>query len=155
MRHRIPNFKCFFLNKVDERGLECDIRRRDEWIWYRNVKERDHFKEPTVDGMSNIKMDLKKSRMELYRQNSSSTRGWISWTWKQLNHSIQPFNPIQVPLLNTAILLASGVTVTWAHHGLLENNTTQATQGLFFTVLLGRELDLIGHYQLIKKKLQT
>ena len=50
---------------------------------------------------------------------------------------IQPFNPLQVPLLNTAILLASGVTVTWAHHGLLENNATQATQGLFFTVLLG------------------
>jgi hypothetical protein len=28
---------------------------------------------------------------------------------------IQPFYPIQVPLLNTAIRLASGVSVTWAH----------------------------------------
>lgn len=28
------------------------------------------------------------------------------------------------------------VTVPWAHHGLLENNATQATEGLFFTVLL-------------------
>jgi cytochrome c oxidase subunit 3 len=50
---------------------------------------------------------------------------------------IQPFNPIQVPLLNTAILVASGVTVTWDHHGLLENNATQANQWLFFTVSLG------------------
>ena len=53
---------------------------------------------------------------------------------------IQPFNPIQVPLLNTAILLASGVTVTWAHHGLLENNATQATQGLFFTAVRSQSL---------------
>merc|ERR1711928_279232 len=49
---------------------------------------------------------------------------------------IQPFNPFQIPLLNTAILLASGVTVTWAHHGLMENNFTQTTQGLVLTILL-------------------
>jgi len=60
---------------------------------------------------------------------------------------IQPFNPTQVPLLNTAILLASGVTVTWAHHGLLENNAKQATQGLFFTVLLGLYFTALQAYE--------
>jgi cytochrome c oxidase subunit 3 len=60
---------------------------------------------------------------------------------------IHPFNPIQVPLLNTAILLASGVTVTWAHNGLLENNTTQATQGQFFTVLLGLYFTALQAYE--------
>jgi heme/copper-type cytochrome/quinol oxidase subunit 3 len=29
---------------------------------------------------------------------------------------IQPFNPLQVPLLNTSILLASRLTVSWAHY---------------------------------------
>lgn len=50
---------------------------------------------------------------------------------------IYVFNPIQVPLLNTIILLASGVTVTWAHHGLIENKFSQTSQGLLITVLLG------------------
>nr|YP_009498531.1 cytochrome c oxidase subunit III [Caridina multidentata]AWK60844.1 cytochrome c oxidase subunit III [Caridina multidentata]AZH81019.1 cytochrome c oxidase subunit III [Caridina multidentata]AZH81020.1 cytochrome c oxidase subunit III [Caridina multidentata] len=50
---------------------------------------------------------------------------------------IQAFNPFQIPLLNTAVLLASGATVTWAHHAMMESNLTQALQGLTLTVLLG------------------
>ena len=60
---------------------------------------------------------------------------------------IQPFNPVQAPLFNTTILLASGITVTWTHHGLLENNATQATQGLFFTVLLGLYFTALQAYE--------
>lgn len=51
--------------------------------------------------------------------------------------AIVPFNPFQIPLLNTAILLASGVTVTWAHHATTENLHSQAIQGLALTVSLG------------------
>nr|QOD96569.1 cytochrome c oxidase subunit III [Prunella fulvescens] len=50
---------------------------------------------------------------------------------------IKPLNPMEVPLLNTAILLASGVTVTWAHHSITEANRKQAIQALTLTVLLG------------------
>jgi len=50
---------------------------------------------------------------------------------------VTPFNPIQVPLLNTIILLASGVTVTWSHHRIIENNHSQATSSLVITVILG------------------
>lgn len=50
---------------------------------------------------------------------------------------ITPFNPFEIPILNTTILLASGVSVTWAHHGLIENNFSQTTQGLVITILLG------------------
>nr|ATU87206.1 cytochrome oxidase subunit III [Lonchura melaena]ATU87232.1 cytochrome oxidase subunit III [Lonchura melaena] len=50
---------------------------------------------------------------------------------------IKPLNPMDVPLLNTAILLASGITVTWAHHSITEANRKQAIHALTLTVLLG------------------
>lgn len=63
---------------------------------------------------------------------------------------ILPFNPLQIPLLNTAILLASGVTVTWAHHGLLEDNYNQGLQGLFFTVVLGIYFTVLQAYEYVE-----
>lgn len=63
---------------------------------------------------------------------------------------VAPFNPFQIPLLNTAILLASGVTVTWAHHALIQSNFSQALQGLFFTVLLGIYFTILQAYEYIE-----
>jgi cytochrome c oxidase subunit 3 len=42
-----------------------------------------------------------------------------------------------IPAINTLILLTSGLTVTWAHHGLKEKNRNQLILGLIATVLLG------------------
>lgn len=42
-----------------------------------------------------------------------------------------------MPLLNTSVLLASGVTITWAHHSLIESNRKQTIQALLITILLG------------------
>lgn len=50
---------------------------------------------------------------------------------------IKPLNPFRVPLLNTAVLLASGVTVTWAHHRLMEGRRSNSIQALILTVALG------------------
>jgi cytochrome c oxidase subunit 3 len=52
-------------------------------------------------------------------------------------YGIKVFNPFQVPLLNTIILISSGVRVTWAHHALIAGNFTQTRQGLIITVVLG------------------
>jgi cytochrome c oxidase subunit 3 len=50
---------------------------------------------------------------------------------------IYTFDPWHLPFLNTMILLLSGCTVTWAHHGLLHNDRKALVNGLTLTVLLG------------------
>ena len=50
---------------------------------------------------------------------------------------IKVFNPFQVPLLNTVILISSGISVTWSHHALIEGKFYQVTQSLLITVCLG------------------
>ena len=49
---------------------------------------------------------------------------------------IEAINPFELPLLNTVILLSSGVTVTYAHHSLIQGNRGGALYGLVATVLL-------------------
>ena len=50
---------------------------------------------------------------------------------------IEVLDPLHLPLYNTIILLLSGTTVTWAHHGLLHNDRTALNWGLGLTVALG------------------
>jgi cytochrome c oxidase subunit 3 len=48
-----------------------------------------------------------------------------------------PMGAIGLPAINTALLLSSGATLTWAHWGLMENKRGQLKLGLLFTVMLG------------------
>nr|YP_010954493.1 cytochrome c oxidase subunit III [Exothotettix guangxiensis]WMV02057.1 cytochrome c oxidase subunit 3 [Exothotettix guangxiensis] len=60
---------------------------------------------------------------------------------------IEPFNPMNIPLLNTIILLSSGITVTWCHHSLMESNKTQAMQSLTLTVIMGIYFTMLQAYE--------
>nr|YP_009499545.1 cytochrome c oxidase subunit III [Anastrangalia sequensi]ASL05659.1 cytochrome c oxidase subunit III [Anastrangalia sequensi] len=90
---------------------------------------------------------------------------FISFFWSFFHNSLSPsieigmiwppkgiktFNPIEIPLLNTLILVTSGLTVTWAHHGLMENNYSQALQGLILTVMLGFYFSMLQAYEYIE-----
>ena len=59
----------------------------------------------------------------------------IEFTWPPIG--IHTFDPLDVPLLNTLILLTSGFTVTWAHHDIRAGNNGHAARMLLITVLLG------------------
>ncbi|MCX7085381.1 MAG: cytochrome c oxidase subunit 3 [Methylococcales bacterium] len=49
----------------------------------------------------------------------------------------EPMGAWGLPFVNTLLLLTSGVTCTWAHHGLLAKNRDQLIKGLLATVALG------------------
>lgn len=50
---------------------------------------------------------------------------------------IIPFNPFDIPLLNTIILISSGLTVTWSHHSIINKNFKERKERLFITIILG------------------
>jgi len=65
--------------------------------------------------------------------------------WPPLN--IQPFNPLRIPLLNTIILLRSGVSVTWAHASICSGNWNQTIKRLLITITLGIYFSFLQIYE--------
>uniref|UniRef100_A0AAU6PCK8 Cytochrome c oxidase subunit 3 n=1 Tax=Tituria planata TaxID=3133672 RepID=A0AAU6PCK8_9HEMI len=63
---------------------------------------------------------------------------------------IKVFNPMNVPMLNTIILLSSGMTLTWSHNSLLLGNYDDMVLGLLFTVFLGFYFSLLQLYEYIE-----
>ena len=57
------------------------------------------------------------------------------------------FNPFGVPLLNRIILLSSGASVTWAHHGMIQGNHSQAFKSLILTIILGVYFSILQAYE--------
>ena len=50
---------------------------------------------------------------------------------------IIPFNPWNIPFLNTLILLTSGATVTVAHHAIRAGDNAMCARWLVYTIILG------------------
>lgn len=66
---------------------------------------------------------------------SLSPRVEIGMSWPPIG--IEPLSVYSVPLLNTIILLTRGVSVTWAHHSIINNYFSKSFWSLLVTVLLG------------------
>nr|QZI86066.1 cytochrome c oxidase subunit III [Ischnobaenella hainana] len=87
---------------------------------------------------------------------------FVSFFWGYLHSSLSPtmevgvvwppkgiktFDPMNIPLLNTMVLLCSGITVTWTHHSILEKNRNQSLQSLTLTVMLGMYFTLLQGFE--------
>jgi cytochrome c oxidase subunit 3 len=48
----------------------------------------------------------------------------------------EAINAFELPLLNTVILLSSGVTITYSHHSLIQGNRNGALHGALYTIVL-------------------
>lgn len=60
---------------------------------------------------------------------------------------IEAIPAFDLPLLNTMILLLSGCTVTWAHHGLISGDRRTLVVGLIITIALGLFFSAIQAYE--------
>ena len=62
---------------------------------------------------------------------------------------LEVIDPWHLPLFNTLLLLASGTTITWAHHALLENDREGLKKGLALTIILGIVFSCVQVYEYV------
>nr|QYK19490.1 cytochrome oxidase c subunit 3 [Tritoma metasobrina] len=151
--------KWFHLYKINLFMLGIIITLLVMYQWWRDI-----VRESTFQGLHTYKVTMG-LRWGMILFIISEIFFFISFFWSFFHSSLAPsieigmnwppkgistFNPMEIPLLNTLILLTSGLTVTWAHHGLMENNHTQAFHGLLISVLLGFYFTILQGYEYIE-----
>lgn len=74
---------------------------------------------------------------------------FFSFFWAYFHSALNPtdlifppigidlINPWSIPLLNTILLLYSGIAATWAHHAFLSKERNQTINGLLISIVLG------------------
>jgi len=72
----------------------------------------------------------------------------IGYNWPPVG--INVLDPFSIPLLNTCLLLSSGITVTWCHYSIINKNKTNAVFSLSLTCLLGFLFSLLQLWEYIE-----
>ena len=124
------------------------------FLWFRDVSRESDIHHSKV-----VQLGLRYG-MALFI--ASEVMFFAAWFWAFFNASLMPteaiggvwpppgidiFDPWDLPLLNTVILLTSSTTVTWAHHAILQGDTRGLKLGLVCTILLGVTFTGIQAYE--------
>nr|QEJ81544.1 cytochrome c oxidase subunit 3 [Diaphanes sp. FM11] len=124
--------------------------------WWRDIS-----RESSYQGLHTTKV-LKGLRWGMILFIVSEILFFFSFFWSFYHSSLSPsievgmmwppkgistFNPLEIPLLNTLILISSGISVTWSHHSLMENNYSETIQSLGITIILGSYFSLLQGYE--------
>nr|ALO64675.1 cytochrome c oxidase subunit III [Lasioglossum fulvicorne] len=134
------NFKNFYLMLFNFMILIMIL-----FQWWRDV-----VRESTMQGYHSLNV-LKLLKFGMILFIISELFFFISFFWTYLHCAIAPnieigmmwppkniimFNPYDIPLLNSIILISSGFTISWSHN-LLTNNKNYSTIPLMLTIILG------------------
>nr|YP_010944856.1 cytochrome c oxidase subunit III [Japanagallia multispina]WMC21068.1 cytochrome c oxidase subunit III [Japanagallia multispina] len=124
--------------------------------WWRDVT-----RESTFQGMHTNKVSLS-MKIGMIMFITSEILFFSSFFWTFMHSSLSPnmeigmmwppagikvFNPMNIPMLNTMILLSSGMSMTWAHNSIINKNYSQLMQSMMITIILGLYFSLLQFYE--------
>lgn len=133
----------------------------NSYLWWRDIT-----RESTFQGHHTIKVVLR-IKWGIILFIISEIIFFVSFFWSFLHSRLSPnieigikwppeniysFNPIIIPLLNTIILLSSGISITWAHHRILENNFNQSIQRIIITITLGIYFSFLQGFEYLESR---
>nr|YP_010990648.1 cytochrome c oxidase subunit III [Klapperibrachys cremeri]WOW99079.1 cytochrome c oxidase subunit III [Klapperibrachys cremeri] len=122
---------------------------------------RDIMRESTFQG-NHTKMVKKGIKMGMIMFILSEIMFFFSFFWSFFHSSLSPtieigmkwppksiktFNPIEIPLLNTIILLSSGASISWTHKNILMNKLEQSKKSLIITIMLGLYFTMLQKWE--------
>uniref|UniRef100_UPI00300161D0 cytochrome c oxidase subunit III n=1 Tax=Sannella crucifera TaxID=3019673 RepID=UPI00300161D0 len=127
--------------------------------WWRDV-----IREASYQGLHTIKV-VNSMKMGMLMFILSEIFFFLSFFWAFFHSSLSPsieigmkwpplgivsFNPMNVPMLNTMILLSSGITITWAHQALMMKKYYKMNKAMIITITLGVYFSLLQMYEYIE-----